>query len=137
MRPAVSDRDYGPALGEPMTINAPGRICHGERGKVISLHLATNELTIQLPGGTQYVVPWSAESLDRWPHGTTRRYRDGCSCSECCEVWASYIQSYRRRVKTTAEHGTLTRYKGGCHCPRCRAANAAWLREYRNRGKTS
>jgi hypothetical protein len=129
----MTTETYGPALGSIITINAPKRSCHGKQGTVVSLHLATNEATVQLRGGIQVIVPWDAES-DRAPHGTRQRYRYGCSCLECCEAVNTYIREHPTK-NSSAAHGTLTRYKSGCRCEMCRSANAAWLREYRARSK--
>jgi hypothetical protein len=117
---------YGPALGSTITINAPKRSCHGKQGTVMSLHLATNEATVQLRGGTQVIVPWSAESDTSYVHGTWARFsRDKCRCADCYIAMARYLNEH------PDDHGTDMKYRRGCHCDSCKAAHAEIRRIYR------
>lgn len=95
-------------LGGEVIINAPRRGCHGKIGTVVSLHLATNEATVQVAGGTQHIVPWeqvNPESDTLRVHGTYSRYaanntkRDACRCDECRAAAATYMREYRARQK--------------------------------------
>lgn len=96
---------YGPALGlEQVVIIAPGRACHRMLGRVVYLHLASNEATVQVRGGIQYIVPWDAlegRGLlgTSVPHGSRVRYRQGCQCHECTAANATYIREYRAQKK--------------------------------------
>lgn len=87
---------YGPQLGGEIIINAPRRSCDGKIGTVVSLHLATNEATVQVAGGTRHIVQWDAAArLDG--HGTRIRYNGGCHCIDCTEAAAMYMRAYRAR----------------------------------------
>lgn len=65
------------------------------------------------------------------PHGTERRYGQGCrgdfGCDACREAHRVYCAGRRElRLATMPEwmHGTPNGMKNyGCSCPRCRAAN--------------
>lgn len=87
---------YGPAIMSTVTINAPGRICHGRRGMVVAVWLATNEMTVQLGEGTQHILPWDAAvARGALEHGTRGRYRAGCRCIECMDANTKYTREWR------------------------------------------
>lgn len=85
-------------LGGEVIINAPGRTCHGKIGTVVSLHLATDEATVQVAGGTRHIIAWDMATLPGG-HGTRRRYGAGCHCIDCIEAAATYMREYRARQK--------------------------------------
>lgn len=126
---------YGPALMSTVTIDAPGRICHGKRGVVVSLHLATNEMTVQVNGGTRHILPWDAETPGL-RHGSLPMYRRGCRCTDCVDraTEVSRINT-RRRVMTFdsrgVTHGEVATYRRGCRCAKCREAKRVAAQKYR------
>jgi hypothetical protein len=71
--------------------------------------------------------------MDLAPHGTERRYGQGCrgasGCAECREAHRTYCAG-RRALRLASMpswmHGTPNGTKNyGCTCDRCRAANTA------------
>lgn len=92
---------YGPQLGSDILINAPRRGCHGKIGTVVSLHLATNEATVQVAGGTRHIVAWSMVETPGG-HGTRARYQKGCRCLDCTDATAAYMRAYRARERTAS-----------------------------------
>jgi hypothetical protein len=127
----MTTESYGPALGSFITIDAPKRSCHGKQGRVKGLLLQTNEAVVELIDGKRYTLPWDSAS-EQVPHGTRQRYRHGCSCLECCEAVAKYIQEHPTR-KSSKPHGTRGRYRAGCKCAECRAADLEYKRQWRSK----
>lgn len=98
---------YGPQLGGEIIINAPRRSCDGKIGTVVSLHLATNEATVQVAGGTRHIVLWDEAKVRHPDHGTRARYEGTrwlapCHCLECTDAEAAYGRAYRARKKKEA-----------------------------------
>lgn len=92
----------GPQLGGEVIINAPRRECHGKIGTVVSLHLATNEATVQVAGGRRYIIDSEDAPIGRPTHGTRARYkgapmRPACHCLECSDAESIYQRARRAR----------------------------------------
>ena len=67
------------------------------------------------------------------PHGTRRRYTQGCHCDACRSANARYCRE-RRENKEAPTHGTESGYRNyGCKCKACKEAGARAQREYRAR----
>jgi hypothetical protein len=87
--------------------------------------------------------------IDLAPHGTKRRYDQGCrgatgcpACKTAHRVYCADRRELRRQNMPSYVHGTANGYKNyGCHCPECTAANTAdcrpRVRAHRERNATS
>lgn len=71
------------------------------------------------------------------PHGTTKKYHQGCRCEECLVVMRAYWREKRRNRNITGPipHGTCNGYTNySCRCDACLAAWQStydYQREYR------